>query len=88
MYANGDATERFATVTVNGNTHILGFASTRGDNIVLASTLHTTLKSGSTNTIEFGSYNGGWGGLIPSFFWVFQCLKINLTLLKRPISIG
>jgi hypothetical protein len=68
MYTNGDATERFATVTVNGKTHILGFASTRGDNIIFASTLHTPLKSGSTNTIEFSSYNSGWGELIPSFF--------------------
>lgn len=56
----------YATVIVNGVSHIVAFVPTGSDNIVGSSTLTVPLKSGTTNVIEFESYEGGWGKLQPT----------------------
>jgi hypothetical protein len=59
-YANADSTPRYATVTVNGVSHIVAFIPTGSDNTIFDSVLTTPLNEGS-NKIEFSTYNGGWG---------------------------
>jgi len=59
-YTNGDSTQRFANVLVNGVSHIVAFVPTTNDNTPGTSTLNVPLKSGATNVIEFEAYEGGW----------------------------
>lgn len=59
-YANADSTPRYATVAVNGVSHIVAFIPTGSDNTIFDSVLTTPLNKGS-NTIEFSSYKAGWG---------------------------
>ncbi|KAH8586216.1 glycosyl hydrolase [Bisporella sp. PMI_857] len=57
-YTNGDLTQRYANVIVNGVSQVLAFVPTDGDRTPKTSVLTTTLISG-TNTIRFEGYNGG-----------------------------
>lgn len=59
-YTNGDSSQRFATVTVNGVAHVVAFVPTDGSTSG-TSTLTVPLNSGAKNVIEFGQYNNGWG---------------------------
>ncbi|GAB1207598.1 hypothetical protein APSETT445_006322 [Aspergillus pseudonomiae] len=60
-YANGNNSQRFANVTVNGQSHVLAFLPSGSGNTPFTSTLHTTLEQGDTNTITFSAYEEGWG---------------------------
>ncbi|TVY18569.1 hypothetical protein LARI1_G004543 [Lachnellula arida] len=59
-YTNADATQRYASVVVNGVSHVVAFIPTPDDNTPGTATLTVPLESGSANTIEFEAYNGGW----------------------------
>ncbi|KAF7893925.1 hypothetical protein EAF00_007439 [Botryotinia globosa] len=59
-HTNGDSTQRYANVVVNGVGHILAFLPTTDGNTPGTSVLTTALKSGTTNVIQFQSYNSGW----------------------------
>jgi hypothetical protein len=67
-YENGDSTQRFANVVVNGVTHVVSFVPTSDGSTPGTSTLTVPLNSGSSNVIEFEAYNGGWGK------YYFHCL--------------
>lgn len=62
-YINGDSTQRYANVVVNGVTNIVAFLPTTGGTPG-SSTLTVPLKAGSGNVIEFEAYNAGWGELL------------------------
>jgi len=62
-YLNGDSTQRYANVVVNGVTYVVAFLPTT-DGTPGSSTLNVPLKSGSGNVIEFEAYNDGWGELL------------------------
>lgn len=59
-YTNGDATQRYANVVVNGVTNVVAFLPTADGNTPGTSTLTVPLKSGTGNVIEFEAYDGGW----------------------------
>lgn len=59
-YMNGDKTQRYANVLVNGVANVVAFVPTTTP---MASTLTVPLKKGTANVIEFQAYNGGWGKL-------------------------
>ena len=67
-YENGDGSQRFANVVVNGVTHVVAFVPTANGATPGTSTLTVPLISGSKNAISFQAYNGGWGKW--SLFWV------------------
>ncbi|KAH8811140.1 glycoside hydrolase family 43 protein [Xylogone sp. PMI_703] len=58
-HTNGDSTQRYANVVVNGASYTVAFLPTTNDNTPGTSTLTVPLKSGS-NTIEFEAHSGGW----------------------------
>ncbi|KAH7400259.1 glycoside hydrolase family 43 protein [Cadophora sp. MPI-SDFR-AT-0126] len=58
-YINGDSTQRYANVVVNGVGTVVAFVPTVGST-PLSSTLTVPLNKG-VNTIRFEAYNGGWG---------------------------
>ncbi|KAG4425091.1 hypothetical protein IFR04_001861 [Cadophora malorum] len=58
-YINGDSTQRYANVVVNGVGNVVAFVPTVGST-PMSSTLTVPLNKGS-NTIRFEGYNGGWG---------------------------
>lgn len=60
-HTNGDSVQRYANVVVNGVSNILAFLPTADGNTPGTSVLTTALKSGTTNVIQFQSYNSGWG---------------------------
>ena len=60
-YINGDSTQRYANVVVNGVGNVVAFVPTVGST-PMSSTLTVPLNKGS-NTIRFEGYNGGWGKL-------------------------
>jgi len=60
-YTNGDKTQRYATVAVNGVTSVVAFLPTTNDDTPGTSVLTVPLKSGSANVIEFEASGGGWG---------------------------
>lgn len=62
-YTNADASQRYASVVVNGVSHVVAFIPTPDDNTPGTATLTVPLNSGSANTVEFEAYNGGWGKL-------------------------
>ncbi|PQE22970.1 Glycosyl hydrolase family 43 protein [Rutstroemia sp. NJR-2017a BBW] len=59
-HTNGDSTQRYANVIVNGVSNIVSFLPTTNDNTPGTSLLTTPLKSGTSNVIVFQSYNSGW----------------------------
>ncbi|OGM47920.1 glycosyl hydrolase family 43 protein [Aspergillus bombycis] len=60
-YANGNNSQRFANVTVNGESHVLAFLPSGSGNTPFTSALHTTLEKGDTHIITFSAYEEGWG---------------------------
>ncbi|KAE8154278.1 glycosyl hydrolase [Aspergillus avenaceus] len=60
-YANGDSSQRYANVTVNGESQVLAFLPSDNGNTPASSTLHVSLEEGRSNTIIVGAYNDGWG---------------------------
>lgn len=66
QYANGNNSQRYANVTVNGQSHVLAFLPSGNGNTPFTSTLHTTLEKGDANTITFSAYEEGWGKFLPS----------------------
>jgi hypothetical protein len=65
-HTNGDSTQRYASVIVNGRGYVVAFLPTGGDVNPGTSILTVPLNSGSSNTIEFEAYNGGWGKFLYS----------------------
>ncbi|KAE8441095.1 hypothetical protein EG329_005890 [Mollisiaceae sp. DMI_Dod_QoI] len=59
-YINGDKTQRYANVLVNGVAYVVAFLPTTGSTPG-TSTLTVPLKTGSGNVVEFEAYNNGWG---------------------------
>ncbi|KAI0206879.1 carbohydrate-binding module family 35 protein [Astrocystis sublimbata] len=59
-YINGDSSQRFANVTVNGASHKLAFLPTSGGTPG-SSILNVDLKSGAENTIVITTTDGSWG---------------------------
>lgn len=57
-YGNGDSTQRYCTVTVNGQAHILAFLPTGGPQSLGISVLNADFKQGNSNVISFSAYNG------------------------------
>ncbi|RHZ52904.1 glycosyl hydrolase family 43 protein [Aspergillus thermomutatus] len=60
-YENGDSSQRYATVSVNGKAQVLAFLPSGGGNTPASSTLHVELESGSANTVTFSGYGDGYG---------------------------
>ncbi|GFF31310.1 hypothetical protein IFM46972_03196 [Aspergillus udagawae] len=60
-YENGDSSQRYATVSVNGKTQVLAFLPSGGGDTPASSTLHVDLNSGSGNTVTFSAYGQGYG---------------------------
>jgi hypothetical protein len=74
-HTNGDTTQRFASVIVNGVGHVVSFLPTPGGDITPGTSVLTVpLNAGSGNTIEFEGFNGGWGEL----FFALNTLDILL----------
>jgi hypothetical protein len=59
-HLNGDSTQRYANVVVNGVSYVVAFLPTIGG-VPGTSALTVPLNAGSANKIVFGAYNGGWG---------------------------
>ncbi|RYC53758.1 hypothetical protein CHU98_g12451, partial [Xylaria longipes] len=59
-YVNGDSSQRFATVTVNGASQKLAFLPTVGGTPG-SSVLNVDLKSGAANTVVISTTDGTWG---------------------------
>lgn len=59
-HVNGDKSQRFANVVVNGVASVVAFLPTSGTTPG-TSTLTVPLKAGSKNEVRFEAYNGGWG---------------------------
>jgi len=59
-YANGDSTQRYAAVLVNGVQHIVAFLPSGGGGDVATSVLTVPLNQGSGNVIEFEGWDDGW----------------------------
>ncbi|OCL10896.1 carbohydrate-binding module family 35 protein [Glonium stellatum] len=60
-YENGDSTERYADISVNGAaSQRVAFLPSSNGYTPASSTLHTSLNSG-TNTIKITTNGGGWG---------------------------
>ncbi|KAL3418078.1 glycosyl hydrolase family 43 protein [Phlyctema vagabunda] len=59
-HANGDASQRYANVIVNGVTYVTSFLPTGGENTPGTSALTVPLKAGTGNTIEFRALGSGW----------------------------
>ncbi|RDW67629.1 glycoside hydrolase family 43 protein [Coleophoma cylindrospora] len=59
-HENGDSTQRYAVVTVNGVEKIVAFLPTTDGNTPGTSILTVPLLKGNSNVIEFAGYDGGW----------------------------
>lgn len=57
---NGDKSQRFANVVVNGVANVVAFLPTSGTTPG-TSALTVPLTAGSANVVRFEVYNGGWG---------------------------
>jgi len=58
-YLNGDKSQRFANVVVNGVANVFAFLPTSGTTPG-TSALTVPSKAGSANMMRFEAYNGGW----------------------------
>lgn len=61
QYTNGDPTQRYVNVFVNGISYITAFLPTADGVTTGVSTLNVPLNSGNENMIEIEGYNDGWG---------------------------
>ncbi|PYH84541.1 glycosyl hydrolase family 43 protein [Aspergillus uvarum CBS 121591] len=59
-YGNGDSTQRYCSVTVNGKTHVVAFLPSGGPQTLRTSVLNAAVKQGSGNVVTFSTYNGGY----------------------------
>ncbi|KFX99267.1 hypothetical protein V495_05725 [Pseudogymnoascus sp. VKM F-4514 (FW-929)] len=59
-YANGDKSQRYGNVIVNGVSNIIAFLPSPDGNTPGTSVLTVPLNSGSANVIKFEAYNGGY----------------------------
>ncbi|OBT92716.2 hypothetical protein VE01_09704 [Pseudogymnoascus verrucosus] len=59
-YANGDKSQRYGNVIVNGVSNIIAFLPSPDGNTPGTSVLTVPLNSGSGNVIKFEAYNGGY----------------------------
>ena len=75
-YTNGDTSQRYANVIVNGASQVLAFVPTDGDRAPKTSVLTAYLKSG-TNSIRFEGYNGGCGKSPLSAFCFIVLMKCS-----------
>ncbi|GES57101.1 glycosyl hydrolase family 43 protein [Aspergillus terreus] len=57
-YGNGDSTQRYCTVAVNGQVHVLAFLPTGGPQSPGVSVLNANFNQGSSNIISFSAYKG------------------------------
>jgi hypothetical protein len=60
-YENGDSSQRFASVSVNGQAQTLAFLPSADGNTPATSVLNAQLNSGSSNTITVTTTDGSWG---------------------------
>lgn len=60
-YANGDTTQRFASVSVNGQSQTIAFIPTANGQAVNVASIDAQLNSGSSNTLTISGINSGWG---------------------------
>jgi phosphoribosylformylglycinamidine (FGAM) synthase-like amidotransferase family enzyme len=65
-YANGDSTQRFATIEVNGAAQTVAFVPTTNGQVTGIASFSADLTAGSSNTVKVSGVNGGWGKLILS----------------------
>jgi len=87
-HTNGDSTQRYASVIVNGIGYVLAFLPTGGNVTPGTSVLTVPLNSGSSNTIEFEAYDGGWGESLPiprDGSWLTE-EAANIDRLMVPVS--
>ncbi|CAE6478351.1 unnamed protein product [Rhizoctonia solani] len=59
-HMNGDTTQRYGTVTVNGVAQTVAFLPTADGATPGSSVVHVNLNSGSSNTVSIAAYNGGY----------------------------
>ncbi|KAH7313841.1 galactan 1,3-beta-galactosidase [Stachybotrys elegans] len=67
-YLNGDSTQRFAQVTVNGETQTVAFLPTDNGNSPGGASVHVNLRAGSDNTITITTTDGSYGPDIDRVF--------------------
>ena len=60
-HLNGDSSQRFATVNVNGVSQTVAFLPTADGNTPGSSIVHAQLKNGLVNTITISTTGGTWG---------------------------
>lgn len=72
-YTNGDSTQRYGNVIVNGVSNIIAFLPSSDGNTPGTSVLTVPLNSGSANVITFEAYNGGYGRHIHSSLEIKFC---------------
>lgn len=74
---NGDSTQRYANVVVNGVGSTVAFVPTVGG-VAMSSALTVKLNKGA-NTVMFEGINGGWGEF-PSFVFSICCSACGLKM--------
>lgn len=67
-HANGDSTQRYANVTVNGVSQEVAFLPTGGGQVVGSSVVHCSLVAGSGNTVVVTTGGGEYGPDIDRVF--------------------
>jgi hypothetical protein len=67
-HANGDTAQRYATVTVNGESQEIAFLPTGGGQVTGSSVVHCSLRSGSANTVVITTEGGSYGPDIDRIF--------------------
>lgn len=60
-YTNGDTTQRFADITVNGVTQKIAFVPSASGQITGVASITVNLNSGTGNTVKIAGSNGGYG---------------------------
>ncbi|PYH44667.1 glycosyl hydrolase family 43 protein [Aspergillus saccharolyticus JOP 1030-1] len=59
-YGNGDSTQRYCAVSVNGVTHVVAFLPSGGPQSLSTSVLNAVVNEGANNVISFGAFEGGY----------------------------
>lgn len=72
-YENGDKSQRYGNVIVNGVSNIVAFLPSSDGNTPGTSVLTVPLNSGSANVIKFEAYNGGYGRQSQSSLEIMFC---------------
>lgn len=81
-YTNGDTTQRFANLVVNGQSQRVAFVPSANGQTTGVASFQVSLNSGGSNSVRVEGINGGWGEFTPILITCCGGCQANPSVLQ------